>query len=114
MQQTFYYCFALLIALSVCQDEGCKWTYKCCKFKEENGKKICEEMCEAVINCESTTEINLSNEVESFNTTGVKSANFLFPFRRRMPSCRSGYKYTNGQCRRVLKIVHDEDIKDEK
>lgn len=115
MQQIFYYCVVLLIGASMCQDadETCKWIYKCCKFKEENGVTSCEEMCDAVIKCESTTENILSNEVESFNATSddKKSDKFLYSFRRRMPvpMCKSGYKYRNGQCRRVLRIVNDED-----
>lgn len=94
----------LLIALCVSENENCKWTYRCCKFKEINGVLECEEMCNAVINCESKIS-STSSEVESFNDTlSEKSEKFLYSFRRRMPvpMCRSGFKHMNGQCRRVL------------
>lgn len=90
-------------------DENCVWSYRCCEFKKINNVTRCERMCEAVINCETTTttsESVNSNEVESFNqTTDEQSQAFLYSLRRQMPvpMCRSGFKYVNGVCRRVYK-----------
>lgn len=84
----------------MCQDENCKWTYRCCKFKEIHGTLNCVEMCEAEIKCNQN---NFSNEVETFNETSSdeeSSGNIIYGIRRRV--CRKGYRYTNGQCRKKL------------
>lgn len=87
--------------MTACQNEHCRWIYRCCKFEEINGVVKCEEMCEAVINCEQN-ENNTSNEVESFNTTtsNEEESGKIIYVRRRI--CRKGFRFTNGQCRRVL------------
>lgn len=106
----FYNFSTILIFLAhviLASENNCVWTYRCCEFKEIDGVVKCERMCEAVIKCETTTKFD--NEIESFNETSTdddeQSQAYLYSFRRQMPvpMCRSGYKYVNGQCRRVLK-----------
>lgn len=118
MQLIIFY-FVMMITLSTCQDKNCKWTYRCCKFKEVNGETTCEEMCEALINCDiTTTQSYDSNEIETFNqiSTDEKSEKFFYAFRKRrpVPACENGFKYTNGQCRRILKLPNTNSVDNDK
>lgn len=104
MMLRFLWILILIIQPIRNNEENCVWSYRCCEFKEINNVIKCEKMCEAVINCE-TTSTN-PNEVETFNeTTDEQSQAFLYSFRRQMPvpMCRNGFRYVNGQCRRILK-----------
>lgn len=93
--------FFLVKCNSNIDNENCVWTYRCCEFKEINNVTKCLKMCEPLINCNQTSTTLNSNEIENFNTTSPSDEQPQpFFFRRR--TCRKGFKYVNGQCRKLL------------
>lgn len=105
--------FSVIFLLLVCFNCGCKsdiennctWTYKCCEFKQVDGIVKCERMCEALINCENQN----NDQVEVFDELkDGKSGDFFFTGRLPIP-CRTGFKYVNGRCRMIHKIVPNEN-----
>lgn len=94
--KTAAFLFFIIIVQCNRRNENCVWNYRCCEFKEINNVVKCEKMCEAIINCNQT----YSNEIENFNKSSPIDETSQYSFRRRM--CRSGFKYVNGQCRKVF------------
>lgn len=69
------------------------WSYKCCDLKELNGEKSCARMCEPEIKCQGQDD----NDVEVFEENTEQNAQISL-----RGACRSGFKFYNGRCRRVL------------
>ena len=89
--------FVILAGVSCSNDENCVWSYKCCEFKEKNGKVSCVKMCEPEINCQGPEEDSNGNEVEVFEENTEQNS----PYSIR-GACTRGFNFYNGRCRRVL------------
>lgn len=79
---------SLFSAVLCLNDENCVWNYKCCIFKETNGKVTCDKMCEPEIICK---------------TSDVEEIDPYAPIEIKANACREGYQHRFGRCRRVMK-----------
>lgn len=95
----------LLLFITLCSkliyssNEHCTWTYRCCEFKDNNGKIECLKMCEAQINCNSSVEMT-SSEVEKIEASHPKPLDLTI-LRR---NCKAGYKFIKGKCRTIMRL----------
>lgn len=96
IQWTMSVKFLLVLVLAtggLSNDEDCVWNYKCCTFKEDNGKITCDRMCEPEISCDGRNQTDVEvfkDEVEELAPYTLKA------------KCRNGFYYFNGKCRRVF------------
>lgn len=81
---------------AILADDNCVWNYKCCAFKEVNGKVSCTKMCEPEISCGEAT----ASDVEIFNEREEPEIQ-LAAFMTKATPCIRGFQYRNGKCRRV-------------